>query len=53
MTGSMSKYVPHLRELAPTTPFLSSAYGATEGMFGVQAVRAAACWCRGLHVLSA
>lgn len=35
----MSKYVPHLRELAPNTPFLSSAYGATEGMFGVQAVR--------------
>ena len=26
--GSMSKYVPHLRELLPTVPFLSAAYGA-------------------------
>ena len=32
----MSKYVPHLRQLAPTVPFLSSAYGATEGKFGIQ-----------------
>lgn len=35
--GSMSKYVPHLRALLPTVPFLSAAYGATEGMLGVQA----------------
>jgi auxin responsive GH3 family protein len=33
----MSKYTPHLRELLPTVPFLSSAYGATEGFFAIQA----------------
>jgi hypothetical protein len=32
----MSKYVPHLRELLPTCPFLSAMYGATEGIFGMQ-----------------
>jgi len=32
----MSKYVPHLRQLLPTVPLLSSIYGASEGFFGVQ-----------------
>lgn len=36
----MAKYVPHLRELLPTVPFLSAAYAATEGMFGIQSVSA-------------
>jgi auxin responsive GH3 family protein len=29
LTGSMSKYVPHLRQLLPSIPFLSAMYGAT------------------------
>ncbi|KAL4854581.1 4-substituted benzoates-glutamate ligase [Chlorella vulgaris] len=36
LTGSMSKYVPHLRQLLPSIPFLSAMYGATEGLFGLQ-----------------
>lgn len=31
LTGSMSKYVPHVRELVPAVPFCSGAFGATEG----------------------
>lgn len=36
MQGNMKKYVPHLRELLPSVPFLSPVYGASEGTFGVQ-----------------
>jgi hypothetical protein len=33
----MAKFVPLLRQLAPTLPLLSGCYGATEGAFGVAA----------------
>jgi auxin responsive GH3 family protein len=36
LTGSMSKYVPHLRQLLPSIPFLSPVYVSTEGLFGLQ-----------------